>query len=224
MGGSLFGDSDQVTRISKISRVRERAIMRIVRNTLILGLPLVLAAASQAAITVTNVSVVGASIVNQGYLGNNGYTIVFDAANSAAKGNGASKQLTVTYNITSTKSLVGYQFSPLGTVFRGDVNATIKHNAITDAYAWSSPLTATGVSSLSQPPHKALSGLFAYAVTATIDLSTLSANPRNRVGIGALTQYNISYNTGVDAVPEPASLAALALGGLAFVRRRKGNR
>lgn len=187
-------------------------------------MPFALSAASWAAITVTNVSVVGASVVTQSYLGNNGYTIVFDAASAAAKGNGDAKMITLTYNVTSTDSLTGYQFSPLGTVFRGNVNATIQHNAISDAYAWSSPLSATGVSTLGQPSHRSLTNLYAYAVTATIDLSTLSATPRNRVGIAALTQYNISYDAAVNAVPEPASLVALSLGGLAFLRRRKGSR
>ncbi|RYG37273.1 PEP-CTERM sorting domain-containing protein [bacterium] len=196
--------------------------MRQARLALALALPFALSAAASANIVISNVSVLGTSIVNQSYQGSNGYTFVFDAGTSAVKGNGASKSITLNYTVTSTDQLVGYQFSPLGTAFRGDVNASVSHGAQTDNYSWSSPLSAPAVSDLAQPASKTLSGLYTYNVATTIDLSTLSATPRNRVGVAALTQYNVSYET--QAVPEPASLVALAIGGLAIARRRKNRR
>ncbi|RYG48565.1 PEP-CTERM sorting domain-containing protein [bacterium] len=196
--------------------------MRQARFALALALPLALSAAASASIVVSNVSVLGASIVKQEYQGTNGYTIVFDAASAAAKGNGASKFITVNYTVSSTDQLVGYQYSPLGTAFRGDVRSTVSHNAQSDDYQWSSPLSAPAVSDLEQKPAESLSGLFTYNVAATINLDTLSATPKNKLGVAALTQYNIAYET--QAVPEPASLVALAIGGLAMARRRKNRR
>ncbi|RYG27374.1 PEP-CTERM sorting domain-containing protein [bacterium] len=193
--------------------------MRHARLYLTFALPLAMSAAASAAIVISNVSVLGASVVQQGYEGSNGYSIVFSAADAAAKGNGASKTITLSYTVSSTDSIVGYQYSPLGTVFRGDVGTIINHGIQSDSYAWSSPITATQTADLTQPAAQGLSGLTSYNVTATIDLSTLSSTPRNRLGVAALTQYNIAYNT--QAVPEPASLAALAVGGFALLRRRR---
>lgn len=177
---------------------------------------------AHASLTFGNVSVTGASIVDQGTLGTNGYTIKFDAASSKATGIDAAKEIVVRYTVTSTQALTGYTFGPLGTVYRGgDVKVSLKTGSATSLFEWSSPLTATQTSSLAQKPDQTLAPAFRYDVVATIDLSTST----NRLGIASLSQYNIAYQATPAAVPEPASCAVLALGGLGLVRRRiKGAR
>lgn len=182
-----------------------------------------IAASASAAIVITNVQVTGANIVNQSYLGNNGYTIVLDANNSKVTGRNKSKQITLTYTVSSTDFLTGFQFAPLGTAFRGDVATSVKHvnaGTFTNQYAWSSPLSATSVTSLTTQPVESLALRTSYNVTSVVDLSTLN----NNLAVASLSQFNFSYQT--QPVPEPASMLALGAGALGlFVRRRsrRGN-
>jgi hypothetical protein len=193
--------------------------MKSFRKPLTLALPLILAAAAQADMTFSNVTVDGASIVEQGMLGDNGYTIKFDAVQSKVTGNGKSKTITLGYVVTTTELITGFTFSPLGSVSRGDVNVALDHSGTGDSFAWSS--TTSSVSSLAQKPSESLAASHTYNVLATINLSTLNTTPTNRFGIASLSQFNISYQTTAAPVPEPATCLVVAAGLAAIARRRK---
>jgi hypothetical protein len=180
-----------------------------------------LAVAANAGMSFTEVTVNGASIVQQGMLGVNGYTVKFDAVGSKVTGNGKSKTITLGYIVTSTEELTGFTFSPLGSTLKGNVSVQLDHSGIKDTFQWGS--TTSSVASLAQRSPETLTSLYTYKVQAKIDLSTLSTTPTNRFGIASLSQYNISYQT-ASPVPEPASLAVVGIGIAGLLGRRRRNR
>lgn len=128
------------------------------------------------------------------------------------------KTLTINYRVDATpgKVLTGFDMFPVGNSRNGSVNINVDHvNAGLENHLYS----VTGGSSLITLPSQtniALSGTKSfYDVTTTISLTGTAANSVNKVTI-----YNVSY---AEAVPEPATMTALALGlGAIVARRRKG--
>lgn len=128
------------------------------------------------------------------------------------------KSLTISYRVDATPGnvLTGFDMYPVGNSRNGRVDIGVAHsNAGVENHLY----TVTSGSSLISLPSQtniALSGTKSfYDVTTTIDLTGVAANSVNTVSI-----YNVSY---AEAVPEPATMAAVALGlGALASRRRKG--
>lgn len=141
----------------------------------------------------------------------------FSIADNFLVGVGA-KTLTINYRVDATPGMLLDQFSifPVGTSRKGSVGIDVTHvngGSQTVNYLFSNA-TATTMSLTSQlnnnlSPKKAF-----YDVTTVIKLTGTAADSVNK-----LTIYNVSYT---EAVPEPASMTALALGlGTIFARRAR---
>ncbi len=129
------------------------------------------------------------------------------------------KSLVINYRVDATPGylLTGFDMFPVGNSRNGLVEIDVAHsNSGVENHLYSVASGGTVISLPSQTGN-VLSGTKSfYDVTTVIDLSGHSANSVNTVSL-----YSVSY---AEAVPEPASVAALALGFGALVsRRRKGN-
>jgi hypothetical protein len=130
-----------------------------------------------------------------------------------------SKSLVINYRVDATPGylLSSFDMFPVGNSRLGSVDIAVDHiNGGTESHLYS---VSTGSTLISLPSQTniALSGTKSfYDVRTVIDLTGLTTNSVNTVSL-----YSVSY---AEAVPEPASMAALALGFGALVsRRRKGN-
>lgn len=128
------------------------------------------------------------------------------------------KSLTINYRVDATPGnfLTGFDMFPVGNSRNGTVDINVNHvnsEVINHAYSVSS-----GGSLISLPSQTglALSGTKPfYDVTTVIDLTGTQSNSVNTVSL-----YSVSY---YEAVPEPATMAAVAFGlGALAARRRKG--
>lgn len=129
------------------------------------------------------------------------------------------KSLVINYRVDATPGylLSSFDMFPVGNSRNGNVDINVVHsNGGVENHVYS-VVTGNTLVSLPSQVNNTLSGTKSfYDVTTVIDLSGHSANSVNTVSL-----YSVSY---AEAVPEPASMAALALGFGALVsRRRKGN-
>jgi hypothetical protein len=130
------------------------------------------------------------------------------------------KTLTLNYRVTATPGNVLDTFSifPVGTSKKGNVsivNSHVNGSSQIDNYSFSGGASLTSLPSQTNIP------LFVqkpfYDVSTVITLTGNAADSVNKVTI-----YSVSYT---EAVPEPASMAALALGfGTMLARRNKRNK
>lgn len=130
-----------------------------------------------------------------------------------------SKSLEILYRVEATPGhfLTSFDMFPVGNSRLGSVDIQVDHsNGGIEGHLYS---VSTGSTLISLPSETniALSGTKSYYdVRTVIDLTGLTTNSVNTVSL-----YSVSY---AEAVPEPASMAALALGlGALAARRRKGN-
>lgn len=166
--------------------------------------------ASAQAISFSNITVTGSAFGSFTNFGTNGLT--FNLADNFLIGSGL-KTVTINYHVDATpgNNLTGFEVIPVGVTQNGQVRVDLNHvGEGTQSY-----IQNGGGSATSLPPQSfLLSGSqTGYDVVTTIKLTGTAASSLNK-----LTLYNVRYT---EAVPEPATMAALGLGVAAFVRRRR---
>lgn len=171
-------------------------------------------AASQA-ITFSNFQINGsATSGNPTLFGTNGLT--WTLPTNFLVGLGTST-ITLDYDVQATSGffLDGFTVTPVGTAKNGTVSVTNNHingGTQTDLYT----RTAGGTQMTLDPETFSLTGNTAFHVTAVISLTGLMAGTDS---INKLTIYNVSYSEA--PVPEPATMAAMLVGGGFLASRRK---
>lgn len=124
--------------------------------------------------------------------------------------------LQIDYRVDATPGnfLTGFDMFPVGNSRNGTVDIQVDHsNGGIESHLYS---VTSGSSLISLPSQTniALSGTKTfYDVTTTIDLTGIAANSVNTVSL-----YSVSY---AEAVPEPATMAAVAFGLTALAARRR---
>jgi len=166
--------------------------------------------ASAQAVNFTNITVTGTNFGQFNNFGTNGLT--FNLADHFLIGTGT-RVVTITYRVDADAGMVLSDFtvSPVGLSQDGTVAVDVNHTGegITN-YAVNGGATPVALPTQTYNLSGTQTG---YDVTTTI---TLTGNLNSSVN--KATIYNISYN---QAVPEPASLAALGIGAVALIRKRR---
>ncbi len=185
---------------------------RLSKASLALGL-LAGTATIASAITFTDVTVAGStgswSVIGSG----NGIRFVMPDAYVIPAGN---KTITLSYRVDATPGYVldSYTAEPTGSVKNGTVGIQVQHvagaNTLTDSYVVNAGSSVLDLSGFGFGLDPVASG---FNVTHTIDLAATR-------GMAKLTAYTVQYT---EAVPEPASVAAL-VAGLGFLASRKFRR
>lgn len=127
------------------------------------------------------------------------------------------KTLNISYRVDATPGnvLTMFDMFPVGNSRNGTVDIFVDHSNGGSENHLYSVTSGSSVISIPSQTNNLLSGTKSfYNVSTTIDLTGIAANSVNTVSI-----YSVSY---AEAVPEPATMAALALGlGTLVTRRRK---
>lgn len=168
------------------------------------------AVASAHAVNFTNITVTGTNFGQISSFGPNGITV--DLADHFLVGNGT-RVVTITYRVDAAAGMVlsDFTISPVGLAKDGSVAIDVNHQGEgTTNYLVSAGATPTALTTQNYALSSTQAG---YDVITTITLNGTAANSVNKATI-----YNVSYG---EAVPEPATMAALGLGVAALLRRRR---
>jgi hypothetical protein len=166
--------------------------------------------ASAHAVNFTNITVTGTNFGQISSFGPNGISV--NLTDHFLVGAGV-KTVTITYRVDASVGMVltDFTISPVGVSKDGSVAIDIDHQGEgVSNYL----VTAGGTPVALTTQNFNLSGSqTGYDVVTTIKLTGTGATSVNKATI-----YNVSYG---EAVPEPATLAALGLGVAALIRRRR---
>ncbi|MEQ1933316.1 MAG: PEP-CTERM sorting domain-containing protein [Fimbriimonadaceae bacterium] len=174
---------------------------------------------SASAASFTNIFINGvlASSGNPTLFGTSGLT--FSLPNHFLVGVGT-KTVTLDYTVTADpgKTLTMFSFYPVGVAKYGTVTIDNDHtNGGTQTNNYSVSAGSTTITLPSSENNALTPSQTSFNVHTAIKLTS-----SNIYGVNKVTLYSVSYT---EAVPEPASLAAIGLGlGAILARRRKGSK
>lgn len=182
------------------------------RRLLLIGLGVASVASAQA-VTFTNITVTGSNFGQFNNFGTNGLTV--NLADHFLIGTGT-RVVTISYHVEADAGMVltDFTISPVGVSQDGSVAVDVNHvgEGVTN-YVVNGGNTPIVLPTQSFSLSATQSG---YDVVSTITLTGNAASAINKATI-----YNVSYN---QAVPEPASMAALGIGVVALIRRRRSSK
>ncbi len=185
------------------------------RSTRVLAVvsAMVLGSIASQAITFGSVKINGVASSDWGLIGTNG--IYVQVPGGILLGPGP-KVITVDYNVTATagNALTSIGIQPNGlTANDGKVEITVNHSG-SSGFAYSQ-------SSVGIAPLAAAGAGLAPAVTSSTVSTTITLSGKNAQSVAKMSVFNAFYEE--KAVPEPASIIALAGGiALGLVRRKSG--
>lgn len=166
--------------------------------------------ASAQAISFSNITVTGSAFGGFTNFGSNGLT--FDLADNFLVGAGV-KTVTIKYHVDATPGqvLTGFEVIPVGVTQNGEVRADVDH--VGEGIQSYSQIGGGSTASLGAQSFFLSGSQSGYDVITTLKLIGNGANSLNKATI-----YNVRYT---EAVPEPATMAALGLGIAALLRRKR---
>ncbi|HZH98589.1 MAG TPA: PEP-CTERM sorting domain-containing protein [Fimbriimonadaceae bacterium] len=125
------------------------------------------------------------------------------------------KTLVLNYNVFASPGqvLTGVEMIPVGVVQNAQVTITAAHLNDTTQNALFTQFGGPSSAPLGSSTTSLTGNKTTFQVTTTITLDSSAS-----AGLAHVSIYNVRYT---EAVPEPASFAALSLGALALLRKRK---
>ncbi len=170
--------------------------------------------AAASAISFTNITITGSPLGSSSFLGSDG--ISFTLPDNYVVGTG-SRRVTLGYRVTATSGqyLTTVSMVPNGLLMNAHAHIDANHvNGGTQTF--SIDQTAGGTTTAIGNGGGPFAGQNSFFdVTTTLDLDATN-------GVAELTIYNAIYSE--QPVPEPASMAALLVGSVGFLARRRTRR